>query len=124
MPRQCRTITLELPLPPSVNRMYGRTKAGRVYLKRDVLKFRTDVTFLARGAGLRHPFDGPVRVEAVFRPWRAGVFDADNRVKALQDALERAGVVTDDRQVVDLHATLGPVDAPLGSCTVRVTEIR
>lgn len=104
------TLKLVLPYPPSVNTIYQHTaKSGRV------VKFKTAehkrylgaVGNAVRVAGLRDPlvdalpFLGDVKLTVrLFRPRAVG--DLDNRIKALQDALN--GVAwRDDEQVCELH---------------------
>jgi Holliday junction resolvase RusA-like endonuclease len=50
------------------------------------------------------PLEGPVRVRVLY--WRRGRGDAPNFDKDLLDALTKAGVWVDDRQVKDWHGTL------------------
>ncbi len=67
----------------------------------------------------KEPYAGRVRVEAVFHPksvevnvipteaGRWGRADIDNLAKGLLDSLTAAGVLGDDRQVVELTARFG-----------------
>jgi crossover junction endodeoxyribonuclease RusA len=45
--------------------------------------------------------------------------DLDNRLKALNDALEHAGVFDDDEQIDELHVTRGPI-VKGGECFVMI----
>jgi len=117
-----REIRLELPLPPSDNRQYARSKSGGVFLKPAIKAFRQEVWAAIKQAGIKTIY-GPCRIHATYHPWRAGTFDAANRNKTLLDALEIGGLVENDRQFTDVHAVLGEVKRPHGGCVIRVTEI-
>lgn len=99
---------LTLPLPPSVNNYWRKsprgmyiTKAGKDFRKRvaeivaehNAIKFGTSRIFMA--------------VRLSMRDRRAA--DLDNRLKALNDALEHAGVFDDDEQIDELHVKRGPI---------------
>ena len=99
--------TLTLPWPPSVNSMYrsvnGRTilsKPGRAYKEHAALILNTQ------------PFDffgGRVSVSIEAYPPNRRLFDLDNRLKAVLDSLEDAGVYDDDEQIDDLRIVRMPV---------------
>lgn len=101
-----------LPYPPSANR-YWRTFRGRHVRSADAMQYRGEVLHRATLYGLRL-LSGPVRVTATLHPRltlkgqasRTRI-DLDNAVKVVLDALQ--GVAYDnDRQIEDLHLTLGP----------------
>jgi crossover junction endodeoxyribonuclease RusA len=89
-------IRLVLPLPPSVNRIYKRSRSGGVYLDKSVREFRDEVAAVAARAGF-HPIEGRFRARVTLYPASNRKFDGDNREKALWDALEKAGVIDNDR---------------------------
>ncbi len=97
------SVTLALPIPTSTNRMYRRTKTGRVFKASKAETFGGQVMAAVGGVpGL--PYRGPVHVTlAIYRPRKSG--DIDNYLKVLFDALE--GVVfRNDSQVHRLVAFL------------------
>lgn len=109
---------LTLPLPPSVNRYWRKcprgmfiTQEGKDFRQRvaeivaehNAIKFGTSRLFMA------------VRIS--MRDRRAS--DLDNRLKALNDALEHAGVFDDDEQIDELHVTRGPIIKG-GECFVMI----
>lgn len=116
-------MRLELSLPPSANKQYRRTKGGGVALTPQVKSFRREVWALFKQQRKR-PIYGPVRLEVHLYPSRAGRFDADNRIKQLQDALQDAGAFADDSQINDLHVKKYQPEPPLGRCVVEIFEIR
>jgi crossover junction endodeoxyribonuclease RusA len=113
-------IELELPYPPSVNH-YWRMGRGRIYLGEEGRRYKRLVTGAVRYAGIR-PLDGHLSLEIEAYPPDHRVRDLDNVLKALKDALGKAGVYHDDSQVKHLDAwMLGPV--PPGKVWVRVTPL-
>lgn len=125
--------TLWLPLPPTVNLYYvnftrvGKhgDKKGKVYTGRgisdDGQAFAAEVFRRVR-EGHRAPpkLGGRLALVVVVFPDGARVrFDLDNRLKPLQDALQKAGVfVDDDSQIDDLRIMRGPGQRGGGSVVV------
>lgn len=92
-------MRLVLPYPPSANRYWRKTAAGRVYVSEEAERYRAAAAALL--AAFR-PLSGPVTVSArFFRPRRSG--DLDNRIKILLDALQ-GRAFADDSQVAEIHA--------------------
>ena len=116
-------MKLELPLPPSANRQYRRTRSGGVYLAPRVRAFRQEVWALVKQQR-RRPIDGPIRMRVEIHPASARVIDLDNRVKQLLDALQIAGAFVNDSQINDLHLIKCDPDPPLGRCVVDIFEVR
>jgi crossover junction endodeoxyribonuclease RusA len=111
---------LTLPLPPSVNNYWRKspkgmyiTAAGKTFRQRvaeivaehNAIKFGSSRLFMA--------------VKLSMRDRRAA--DLDNRLKALNDALEHAGVFDDDEQIDELFVTRGPI-VKGGQCTVMIAR--
>lgn len=126
-------LRVELPWPPSVNHAWrtvavprggGRGGPGfQVVLSRAGRAFRRDA--VARLAG-RYPLPrgglpGRLAVSIELRPPTRRAFDIDNRVKALLDAMQHAGVYRDDGQIDELRVVRGAV-APGGVATIEITE--
>lgn len=100
------TISLTLPEPPSVNRIW-RNGRGRNYLSQEARDFKLAAKVAATKAGYlkggAFPFPAGVAIRVTltwFRNRRAG--DLDNRAKATLDCLNRV-LWADDDQVVELH---------------------
>lgn len=95
--------TIDLPWPPSANRLWRTTRQGRMYKTQEAADYGMGVGWIVMEHGI-NPMTGPVCLSLQFyRPMQRG--DLDNRIKAVLDALN--GVLyKDDKQVVELHAFL------------------
>ena len=121
------TVQLALPWPPSVNRYWrsvpmGRGRGVRVLISREGRADRREaVARLARFRS-RRPLCGrlDVRVELCAPTRRA--LDIDNRLKALLDAMQHAGVYRDDGQIDRLLVERGPVTRG-GLVRVQITRM-
>jgi Holliday junction resolvase RusA-like endonuclease len=95
-------ITLPL-LPPSINHMYRSIGGARKALTDEALTFRHEVAIAVRG---RRAPEGLLActVQLTFGSKRRGShrLDADNRIKALADALALA-LGFDDSRIVEWH---------------------
>ena len=91
-------------LPPTVNHMYRSTKGGRRY-KTMMGKLYQDYATLSLSAEWHNKpaYAGDIELRITFTSTNRRRWDIDNRVKALQDCLELAGVIKDDSQVQVLH---------------------
>jgi crossover junction endodeoxyribonuclease RusA len=96
-----QSISLTLPYPPSVNEMYANANKGRRLTKKG-RDFKTAVKRLIVAKKIKANFAGELLLEiAIYRPRTSG--DLDNRIKAVQDALQKL-VYSNDSQIVELHA--------------------
>jgi crossover junction endodeoxyribonuclease RusA len=120
-------ITLTLPWPPSVNHYWRSIPvhrrhrlAYRVVLSREGRAYREAVC--RRLASIGPPLDCRLRVWAVLHPPSRRSLDIDNRLKALLDSMQHAGVYRDDGQIDHIEITRGqPV--PGGKAVVSLEEI-
>ena len=111
---------LVLPLPPSVNTYWRKSPRG-MYITKSGVDFRKQVAeIVAERSALKF---GTSRlfmaVRLCMRDRRAS--DLDNRMKALCDALEHAGVFDDDEQIDELVIVRGPI-VKGGECYVVISE--
>lgn len=116
-------VTLTVPLPPSVNQLYGVGENGQKFLLPDQKVFRNDVIGIARIA-MRdaEPFAGRLEVWMRLHFGNRRRVDISNRVKAIEDALTHALVYKDDSQIDKL--TVERVVDPGGQefCTIEIRE--
>jgi len=96
---------VKLPLPPSVNDYYGVVPGKQKrYIKREGLTYRDSVGWLMKAQPKFGTDNIAIDIVWHFRT-RAG--DIDNRTKPLLDALQKAGVFDNDRQVRKLNLKIG-----------------
>ena len=89
-------LRLTLPFPPTVNHFFGYA-GKRKYLKKEVHEFRRIVT--ERAIEAQAKISGRIAIfVALYAPTKRK-YDLDNRIKALLDALEHAGVFLNDEQI-------------------------
>ena len=89
-------IKLTLPFPPTVNHMWGFA-GKRKFLKKEAHEVRSVVQDAAVEANAK--ISGRIAIfVALYAPTKRK-YDLDNRIKALLDALEHAGVFLNDEQI-------------------------
>lgn len=113
-------IELTLPFPPSVNHLYRRV-GHRTLLSREGRRFRDNVAVLVAYAGHPH-FDSPVRADVELFPPDNRKRDTDNLTKGLFDALEKAGVLSNDNIVKKFSVSMNE-QVPEGMCIVRIQKL-
>jgi len=119
-----RALEFHLPYPPSANRMWRMVRVGRgmrMLLSREGRTYRARACAVLAGR-VTHALAGRLRVVLTLHPPDRRKRDADNTMKAVGDALQDAGVIVDDAQIVDLRI-LKREPKPGGFVVVRVEEI-
>lgn len=111
---------MDLPFPPSTNRIWQHNKAGKKQVSRSPIYAswirRSDAAVIANGcwrAKTRMPgaFTALVLLDRELR----GPGDADNRIKAVLDWAQRVELVTNDRLCEEVTARWVPThEAPAG----------
>lgn len=96
------TFFLTLPWPPSVNHLWRRSRRG-VFKTRTARDYEQLVWAAWQEAGRPRITDGDLAVTIVATPPDRRRRDLDNLVKAVLDALVRAGAMSDDSHVAELH---------------------
>lgn len=112
---------LILPIPPSINRYYRSIGRGRVVISEDGRKYRKavkDALLVQRTKYVSGRIG--LELELCFTDKRA--CDLDNRLKSLQDALQKAGLFEDDSQIDLLIVRRGAVTKG-GLVNVTIWEI-
>lgn len=115
-----RTLRLELPYPPSVNR-YWRTWQGRILISEQGRTYRLDVQLVALALG-SPCIEGRLGIRIWLYPPDRRRRDCDNPLKGLLDSLTHAAVYADDSQIERLTVQrYGPT--PGGRCVVRLWQM-
>lgn len=96
-----RMLTFTLPMPPSVNTLYGQGHNGAKFLLPDQKHFRATVISIVRDAMCDAASPLAERIEMRLRLFYANKrrTDISNRIKSLEDALTHAGAYLDDSQI-------------------------
>ena len=109
-----RRVQRTVNLPPRTKARPRLGRKRRAYTPVATINAEKDIAEYFEGV---EPFDGPVQVTITYRKDRQKIVilggrsnsglrgDIDNYVKLTLDALQRAGVIPNDRQVVELIAT-------------------
>ena len=118
------TFVVTLPWPPSIN-TYWRRGPRSTYLSPKGREFKAAVADLVSDMSNRINLDPKARL-AVFMGLSAPSrreYDIDNRIKAVLDALQDAGVFEDDEQIDHISVVRMDV-SKRGFCSVVITEER
>lgn len=110
-------IELELPYPPSVNRLYRRVGA-RTLISREGRVYRKKVCAILAALAIEE-IPGSLHIEIEVYPPDRRRRDIDNVQKALLDALEHGGAYEDDSQIVKLTIEKREPEKP-GRAVVRI----
>ena len=111
---------VRLPFPPSANRLW-RSPPGsrRPILSEEYRAWKQEAAQVLKYDGFPFQLTGRVVVHLYFTfPTQAG--DLGNRIKAVEDALQDAGVIENDRDIYGLFAMRAPEPAKPGGVTVQV----
>lgn len=118
------TINLRLPYPPTINHYYVRTKKGMAIGQKGKW-YREQVAFLVAVARLPRKFLGSEKLKVTIRAFTPDHIgrDADNILKCLLDALTKARVWGDDKQIFDLRVIKDYDQKKNGYVEVTVSEL-
>ena len=95
-----------LPFPPSMN-TYWRNFRGRTIIGKEGRAFRENVIQYVIDNNIPKFGDRKLKITLILRPRDKRKIDIDNRIKAVLDALEHAGVFDDDFQVDHIEMIRG-----------------
>jgi Holliday junction resolvase RusA-like endonuclease len=111
-------LTLRLPYPPSVNAMYG-SHGNRRFIRPRGRLFKEDVAKICKG--LPTFGDAFIELHIVLFPRDKRLMDISNSIKGIEDALQDAGIFTNDQQVCKITIERGQ-KIKGGGCEVTVTK--
>lgn len=118
LPAASREIAIDLPFPPSTNRLHGRSASSRKYFRRSKYESwlsNADAMVTLHGSYPRPKLDGKFEATLLFDEGAGKNSDLDNRIKATLDWVVSREVVTDDRYCRRLVAQWVPHErAPYG----------
>ena len=101
-----KTIRLELPYPPTVN-TYWRANGHRRYISPAGVAFTKEVSVIVKNQKPKTFGDKQVAVSVMIHPRSKRKFDLDNTLKAILDALMKAGMYDDDSQIEYIEIARG-----------------
>ena len=99
-------LFLNLPYPPSVNTYY-RNFNGRMVLSAQGREYKNAVAEYLIESDVPKLGDAKLKITMVLRPRDKRKIDIDNRIKAVLDSLQDAGLFDDDYQVDELTIMRG-----------------
>jgi crossover junction endodeoxyribonuclease RusA len=118
-----RRLVLELPFPPSVNRLWRVGKGGRMYRSRPYMRWlkRAGLEWMVQRVNSPiKRIDGPFTAEIILCAPDKRRRDVDNLAKAAMDALVHFGIIVDDS--LCRKVTIGWGEAPTG-CRVIIEGV-
>jgi crossover junction endodeoxyribonuclease RusA len=111
---------IDLPYPPSVN-TYWRANGKRRFISKAGVLFSKEVQFLwklEKHSGFK---DHKIKMDIIIHPRSKRIFDLDNCLKAILDALMKAGAYDDDSQIDELTIKRGVfIKGGLARVTMKV----
>lgn len=87
-------VTVDLPWPPSVNRIW-RSTGRRVYRDPRYIAWAEEAGWVVKAKRL-HKIEGKFSATIVLFPPDKRKIDVDNRVKVLLDLAQKSGLIEDD----------------------------
>jgi crossover junction endodeoxyribonuclease RusA len=115
-------IILTLPFPPSVNTYYRRG-AHATYMSKGGREYKAKVADYIADSNTPKLGSARLYLEIVLWPKDKRKFDIDNRIKALLDSLQDAGVFDDDEQIDQINIYRGSGTVSGGQARVMIELI-
>jgi|TARA_R110000823_G_scaffold132872_3_gene261476 crossover junction endodeoxyribonuclease RusA len=91
-------MKLTLPYPPSVN-TYWRANGKRRFISKAGILFTQEVILIVKQSKAKSFEEKRLAISVVIHPRSKRKFDLDNTLKAILDALMKAGMYNDDSQI-------------------------
>lgn len=115
------TVRYELPYPPSVN-SYWRANGKMRYISPEGKKFTDEVMVIVKNVGGKGFGNVSLGISVMIHPRSKRRFDLDNTLKAILDALMKAGCYDDDSQFEYIEIARGEAKDG-GAAVVHIYEI-
>jgi crossover junction endodeoxyribonuclease RusA len=90
-------IRVEIPFPPSMNRLWRASKGGKVYRAPEYVTWKEGACWSIAAQCRAERIKGPFKLTMLVVPPDKRHRDLDNLFKASLDALAAAGVIANDR---------------------------
>lgn len=92
------SVKLILPYPPTVN-TYWRANGHRRFISKEGVAFTKEVSLIVKNSKSKSFGDKRLAIQIMIHPRDKRRFDLDNLLKAILDALMKAGMYNDDSQI-------------------------
>lgn len=113
-------IKIEIPFPPSMNRLWRATKGGSIYRSPEYVKWKEGARWAIAAQCRSARINGPFKLTMLVVPPDKRHRDLDNLLKASLDALAGAGVIANDRYCQWIEARWVEDGAP---CTIILESL-
>jgi crossover junction endodeoxyribonuclease RusA len=113
-------IRVEIPFPPSMNRLWRASKGGKVYRAPEYVTWKEGACWSIAAQCRAERVKGPFKLTMLVVPPDKRHRDLDNLFKASLDALAAAGVIANDRHCRWIEARWVEDGAP---CTLILDEL-
>lgn len=115
-------IILTLPFPPSVNTYYRRG-AHATYMSKQGREYKAKVSDYIAESNTPKLGSARLALDIVLWPKDKRKYDIDNRLKAILDSLQDAGVFDDDEQIDQINIFRGSGEVKGGQAKVIIEVI-
>jgi len=117
------SLAVRLPLPPSVNHYWVRTRAGGVRVSDRGVQYQHRVKLAVyERFGPVKPLTDAIRIDMFVTNSEKFYVDLDNVRKALWDSMAKAGLYWDDAQIVEDYGKMFAVSG-YGFVDIRITPV-
>lgn len=115
------TITVDLPWPPSANKIW-RSGNRRVYRSQKYNSWFKEAFYVFKESRPKK-IDGIFSAEIILYPPDDRHSDIDNRIKVLLDLAQKVGVIENDRFCRGLNVVHGGKEAPSGRARLILRSV-
>tara|TARA_R110002111_G_scaffold50841_1_gene88981 strand:- start:311 stop:682 length:372 start_codon:yes stop_codon:yes gene_type:complete len=113
-------MKLTLPYPPSVN-TYWRANGKRRFISKAGILFTQEVILIVKQSKAKSFEEKRLAISVVIHPRSKRKFDLDNTLKAILDALMKAGMYNDDSQIDYIEIARGKA-VKKGKAVINLNE--